>query len=154
MIAYLQTIEAVDREHAESEIGPVGKMLVAFGQMSTMTPAKYIDHDSPRPTAPPEGVTVAYGEYLTVNCTGCHGSDLAGGVNLGPDVPKSTNLTPAGMTDYDHEGFFTAMRAGKRPDGTSIDPFMPFAQFAQMTSDELDAIWLYLQSLPSVENEF
>jgi mono/diheme cytochrome c family protein len=154
LIAYLQTVEAVDREHAKSEIGPVGKVMVAFGQMKTMTPANFIPHDAPRPTAPPEGVTVAYGEYLTVNCTGCHGGDLAGGVNLGPNVPKSSNLTPAGMSDYDHDAFYTAMRAGDRPDGSSIDAFMPYDQFARMTDDELDAIWLYLQSLPSVENEF
>jgi mono/diheme cytochrome c family protein len=154
LIAYLKIIEPVDRQHESSEIGPVGKVMVALGKMTTMTPAQHIAHDAPRPTSPPEGVTVEYGGYLAITCTGCHGPNFAGGVNLGPSAPVSTNLTPSGMLEYDHDSFFNAMRTGLKPDGMKIDPFMPFDQFARMTNDELDALWLYLQSLPSVDNEF
>ncbi len=154
LIAYLQTVEPVDKQMAESEIGSVGKVMIATGQMTILTPAKYIPHDAPRPMAPPVGVTVAYGEYIGHTCTGCHGVNLAGGINIGPDIPVTTNLTPSGMADYDRDSFFDAMRDGIRPNGDYIDPFMPFIEYSQMTDDELDALWLYLQSLPSVENEF
>ena len=33
-----------------------------------------------------------------------------------------------------------------RPDGTSVDIFMPWYLFGDMTDEELTAIWLYLQA--------
>jgi hypothetical protein len=40
------------------------------------------------------------------------------------------------------------------PQGKMLDPeFMPWLRFTQMTDDALQAIWLYLQSLPAREFE-
>ena len=41
-----------------------------------------------------------------------------------------------------------AMREGRRPDGTAINPAqMPWRNFSRMTDLELHAIWLYLAQL-------
>jgi hypothetical protein len=37
------------------------------------------------------------------------------------------------------------------PGGRELDPLMPAELFAKMTDDELKAVWLYLQSLPALE---
>ena len=44
----------------------------------------------------------------------------------------------------------TAIRRGITPTGKVLNgEFMPWPYFAQMTDDELAAIWLYLESLPA-----
>jgi hypothetical protein len=39
------------------------------------------------------------------------------------------------------------MREGTRPDGSPISEFMPWRFMSGMTDDELDVIWLYMQSV-------
>ena len=78
LIAYLKTIPAVQRNPEANEVGPLGRVLFMTGQLPLL-PAEIIDHDAPRPSAPPRGATVAYGEYLAVGCTGCHGPGFSGG---------------------------------------------------------------------------
>lgn len=153
LIAYLEQIEPVDRNIPPSEVGPVGRMLIQFGAMKTLTPARYIDHEGPRPVAPDVGVTEEYGEYLAVTCIGCHGEDMAGNVNLGPQAPMATNINPYGLGEagYTLTSFKETMRTGRKPNGEMMDPFMPWTQFGQFTDDEMEAIYMYLRSLPAVE---
>jgi hypothetical protein len=63
-------------------------------------------------------------------------------------VPAA-NLTPAGLGDWTPADFVKVMRTGTRPDGRVLDTFMPWPYYAQMTDDELRAIWLYLQAIPA-----
>lgn len=61
------------------------------------------------------------------------------------------NITPdpaTGIGRWTKMDFYTAVRSGKRPDGSSIDPFMPWGTFKQMTDTELDALWAFLQTQP------
>jgi hypothetical protein len=46
--------------------------------------------------------------------------------------------------------FLEALRAQKRPDGTTIDSVMP-AAFGQMNDVELKAIWAYINVLSAAE---
>jgi hypothetical protein len=114
-----------------------------------------IDHDGPRPAAPERGVTAEYGEYLAGLCTLCHGAGFSGGPIPGtpPSDPPALNLTPAGrLQNWTLEEFITAMRTGATPGGPQLrDEFMPYSIFVDMTDEELQAIWLYLQSLPPKE---
>ncbi len=76
---------------------------------------------------------------------------------MGPlrtDWPPAPNLTPdpeTGLGPWSQDEFFRALREGKRPDGSSIDPVMPWRNTAEMTDLELGAIWAYLRSLPPVQ---
>jgi hypothetical protein len=43
------------------------------------------------------------------------------------------------------------MRTGKTPSGYQLNPeLMPWKEYAGLTDDELQATWLYLQSLPEL----
>jgi TRAP-type mannitol/chloroaromatic compound transport system permease large subunit len=43
------------------------------------------------------------------------------------------------------------MRTGITPNSRKLNDFMPWRYFGQMTDEELKAIFLFLQSLPSKE---
>ncbi len=97
VIAYVKTLPPVDNKPPSTGLGPMAHVLLTMGELDDMLPAEYVDHDAPLPTAPPEGATEAYGEYLigVATCQGCHGAELAGG-QAGPGEPIGPNLTPAG----------------------------------------------------------
>ena len=52
LMAYLKSLPAVTRELEENKVGPLGRVLFMAGQLP-LVPAEMIDHEGPRPTAPP-----------------------------------------------------------------------------------------------------
>lgn len=150
LIAYLKQLPSVDRKMSDPELGPMGRAMVVTGQGNFRLSAARIDHDAPRPEAPKPGPTVAYGEYLSHSCMGCHKPDLSGGPISGapPSWPPAANITPHedGIGTWSKNDFYRAMRQQVRPDGSPIDPVMP-ADMGKMTDQELTALWLYLQTV-------
>jgi hypothetical protein len=131
----------------------MAKVLYGLGAFGDLLYAEVIPHDT-RPPAPPEGVTVEYGEYL-VNangCRSCHGKELSGGKSPDPDAPLGPNLTPGGaLASWSEEEFLHTMRTGFTPDERQLDPaYMPWPYLGRMSDDEWSAIWLYLQSQPAL----
>jgi hypothetical protein len=156
LLAYIQSLPPVDNELPELELALFPRLMYVAGPMDFLVPAELIDHDAPRPPAPERGVTAEYGEYLAGLCTICHGPGFSGGPIPGtpPDDPPALNITPAGeIGAWDFEGFLTAMRTGITPSGRQLDDtYMPYASlFGDMTDEEWEAIWLYLQTLPPKE---
>lgn len=148
MIAYLKAQPAVDKIYPAPQIGPLARILVTVGALPAL-PAEQIDHNAPRPTAPPTATTAEYGNYLVnvAACAECHGAQLSGG-QAAPDEPGGPNLTPAGrLGDWSQADFFTTIRTGIRPDGTALHEFMPWYKYREMSDVELEAIWLYLKTL-------
>ena len=137
----------VDNSVPPIEVGALGKILAGFG-VFPMFSARTVDHDAPRPE-----VTVAadaeYGSFLIRSCVGCHGDELSGGAIPGApsNLPVPANLTPheTGTAGWSFEDFETAARTGVRPDGRTLDDFMP--NYSGLEEVELRAIWAYLQSL-------
>ncbi len=155
LIAYIQSLPPVDNELPELKLAFFPRLMYIAGPMDFLVPAEIIDHDAPRPPAPARGVTAEYGEYLAGLCTLCHGTGYSGGYIPGvppaPDEPPPLNLTPGGeLQGWTFEGFLTAMRTGVVPSGRQLDDaWMPYETlFGDMTDEEWEAIWLYLQSLP------
>ena len=149
LIGYLRTFAPVDREHPEPRVGPVARALYTVGNFPLL-PVEITPHDAPRQPRKP-GVTAEYGEYLATigGCRSCHGQALAGDAN--PDAP---DLTAGRLKDWTEEDFFRALREGKRPDGTAIDPVkMPWLRSGLMTDDEIRAVWAYMRSLPAAPQE-
>ena len=152
LIAYLKSVPPVDNQPPEITIGPLGRVLFLAGQFD-LVPAEKVDHDGRRPVAPEPGLTVEYGQYMAVGCTGCHGPGFSGGPIPGvpPEWPEAANITPGGeLANWTEQEFIDTLRNGLTPSGKQLNPeYMPWPTFGQMTDDELRAMWLYLQSLPA-----
>lgn len=154
LIAYLKSLPPVDNELPPTDLGPLGRVMLALGQLppDIIPNVTMIEHDAPRPVAPEPGVTVEYGEYLAYTCALCHGPNFNGQtVQIdGPPV-LSTNLTPGSeLRSWSEEDFIATLRTGVTPSGHQLKGEMPWKYLGQMTDDELKAVWLYLQSLPAL----
>lgn len=67
----------------------------------------------------------------------------------------AANLTPdaTGLGGWSQETFIQAIRTGKHAGGgRDILPPMPWMDYAQMTDEDLQAVFAYLRSLPPVSN--
>ena len=154
LIAYLKTLPPVDNELPVTDLGPLGRVMMALGQLppeATVPDVTVIDHDGPRPVAPQPGVTVEYGEYLASTCALCHGVNFNGQTIRIDAEYLAPNLTMGGeMHAWSEEDFMTTLRTGVTPNGNQLKDVMPWKYFGQMTDDELKAVWMYLQSLPAL----
>ena len=147
LVAYLQALAPVEVDPGRSELRPLGWLLHLAGKLQPFAAAE-LDH-TPRARQAPQALPdPEYGAYLAQVCTGCHGPGLAGGIQHAPQLPPSTDLTQTGLGDWSEQDFFRAMREGRRPDGSAIDPFMPWASMRSMNDLELRALWAYLRTLP------
>jgi cytochrome c553 len=149
LVAFLKSVPPVDRPSQGVALGPIGRMLVATGKIKLA--ADQIDHANVKPGTVRPAATVDYGRYVAASCTGCHGGNLSGGkIDIGPpDWPLAANLTPhpdGRLPKWSEADFFQALRTGRRPDGSEINPVMPRA-FGGMDDTELRALWLYLRTL-------
>ncbi|HEY3062874.1 MAG TPA: cytochrome c [Chloroflexota bacterium] len=151
IIGYVRSLPPVDNVLPTNELRWLGRILFATGQLP-LQPADDIDHTAVRPASPPAGVTVEYGRYLAENagCPSCHGPGLSGGKipEAPPDTLPAANITSAGIGSWSEADFIKALRTGTRPDGRVLNTFMPWPFYAQMTDDELKAIWRFLQAVP------
>lgn len=153
IIAYLQTLPPVDNEVGSANFTPLAKVLFAAGIMGDM-PVEDVSHEV-SVTAPERGASKEYGEYIvnTNDCRVCHGAQLNGGPFPDPTIKKiSPNLTPGGELGFwTEEQFFDTIRTGKTPSGHELEPFfMPWDYYRNFYDYELQAIWLYLQSVPKL----
>jgi mono/diheme cytochrome c family protein len=154
VLAYLRTLPPVDNEVAPLRMGPLGRVLVALGQIR-FAADEIPSHDTPHPETPPAAVaSTEFGQHLAGVCVGCHRADLAGGPIVGgdPSWPPAANLTrhADGLAAWTYDDFVRAMREAKRPDGTDLLPPMgPVTNFTRnMRDTELEALWMYLEGLP------
>lgn len=110
------------------------------------------------------------GAYLMksiVACGNCHtpqgpdgplpGKALAGGLRMDepPFTAYATNLTPdaeTGLGRWTDAQITTAIREGRRPDGSLIGPPMPIGLYRGMADSDVAAIVAYLRSVPAVKN--
>lgn len=149
IIAYLRVAPPVDKSLPTSSVGPLGRVLGLAGAIP-LTPVDLIDEGKGR-ASPAPGDTVEFGQYLGAGCTGCHGQTYVGGVSPVPGMLPPANLTPHptdGIGAWSEADFIRAMREGVRPDGSAIDPTMPWQNLGKMTDTELKAMYKFLQSLP------
>lgn len=160
VIAYVKSVPPVDHELPKNQARVLGRILIPLGVFDSpgapLLPAELIDQNAPFAQMPAQGVTAGYGRYLMsiTLCRLCHGPDLAGGKDPDPSVTFiSPNLTPGGeLGTWTEAQFVNTLRTGATPHGHKLDPdLMPWKIFGKMTDAELQAIWLYLHSLPALE---
>jgi len=125
------------------------------------------------PAGAADNKLVERGKYLVTigNCTDCHtpGHFLGkpdmtrhlGGSEVGFEIPGlgvfyGPNLTPdeeTGLGRWSESDIIAAIRTGRRPDGRTLAPIMPWAALAELTDSDARAIAAYLNSLPPVSNK-
>ena len=150
LMAYVSTRPAVDREIPPPAAGPLIRTLFLLDK-APLAYALKVDHHAAHVGAVEAATTPEYGRYIARACMGCHGEHFSGGHVPGtpPDFPDAANITPAGIGKWSKADFFAAMREGRRPDGRTLNTFMPWKAFATMTDMELDALWAFLQTVPA-----
>lgn len=88
------------------------------------------------------------------DCVTCHtapdGERFAGGRPVETPVGTiySTNITPdpeTGIGRYTLEDFTRAVREGKGRDGHRLYPAMPYPSYAEMSDEEIHALYIYFQ---------
>ena len=154
VIAYLKSLPPVDKEHPDPQVNALGQIMAGAGMFGpAVIPASVIAHDQ-RPPVVPIGVTAPYGGYLVSvsGCHDCHGAQLAGGKSAKPGAKNAPNLTPGGeLSAWTDAQFVNTIRTGVTPGGHALNPAeMPWKHFNNYSDDELKAVFLYLQSLPTL----
>ena len=153
IIAYVKTVPPVNHKTNGQNFTALAKILYVLGVLPQM-PVEVVSHEV-HVSRPEIGVTAEYGKYMvdTNDCRLCHGTDLNGGPFPDPTKTKiSPNLTPGGeLAFWSEDEFVNTIRTGTTPSGHELDPeFMPWKEYGKFYDDELKAIWLYLQSVPSL----
>lgn len=154
IVAYMRTLAPSRHHPGRPTVGPMGRVLYLAGKLPLLA-AEHIDHEAAAPPAPPIGRTPEYGAYLSRMCVGCHGPTFSGGPIPGapPEWPPAANITQdraTGIHGMTEAQFLAVMREGKKRDGSRIDPtHMPWRQLAEMTDDELVALYVYFQTVPA-----
>ena len=127
------------------------------------------------PSAPAaaDDAQIARGRYLVgiAGCSDCHtpggmtgAADMKrylGGSDVGFSIPGEgvyvgENLTPdkeTGLGAWTSDQIVTAIRNGKRPDGSELSGVMPYASFSRLTDEDAAAIAAFLESIPPVNNK-
>ncbi|MBN2115721.1 MAG: c-type cytochrome [Anaerolineales bacterium] len=157
VIAYIKSAPPVDHELPVSTVSWTGRVVMTLVPAITFIPAELIPHMAARPVAPQAGITPEYGEYLTYSCKVCHGPTMSGGPIPGfpSSWPPALNLTfgaGSSLPSWSEADFMSTIRTGVTPDGRELRlRYMPWTSYRFMSDDELKAVWVYLQSLPSLE---
>jgi mono/diheme cytochrome c family protein len=147
VVAYTRSLPPQDAPGAQYRLPLIVQLVHGAGLLTDA--AEKIDHTLPPAQHVAAAPTADYGRYVAQTCVGCHSVTLKGGKINGapPDWPPSADLTlgTAGvMARYPTlDQFKTAMRTGKRPDGSEIFRLM---RLEQLSDVDLEALYKYLQS--------
>ncbi|KAA3656889.1 MAG: hypothetical protein DWQ04_29785 [Chloroflexi bacterium] len=143
IIAYLRSVPAAE---SDIETGSSLKFLGLVMKGAGMLPA---ESGTASVSAPAEGVTAAYGEYVAIygDCRGCHGPDVTGVAPSAAD-PAGTPNPRLLVNTITQAQFFEMMQTGVKPDGNAFPETMPWQNTAKMTDDDLAALYAYLIAAP------
>jgi mono/diheme cytochrome c family protein len=167
VVAFIRTLPAVARDVPRSQLNFPLNLIVR----TLPSPAPPLREKAPDPSD-----RVAYGKYLTTmaSCVTCHtkmergqplpGMEFAGGfefhTRLG-DVQYSANITPdqeTGIGRWTMEQFVTRFKMVGEADEASLalngrkNTEMPWRDFGGMKTEDLEAIFAYLRTVPAVRN--
>lgn len=99
------------------------------------------------------------GRYQSVlgDCEGCHGKNLAGGVEMMTPfgklvAPNITQDKQTGIGNYTAEDFRLAMKAGIAPGGKRLYPAMPYPAYAKMSDAAIADLWAYFKTVKPVRH--
>ena len=148
IISYCSSLEPIDRELPQNDIGFLARILTDLGKLPLL-PAEMIDHEKTLIKEVKAEVSPAYGKYLSVSCVGCHRDNLKGGEPVAPGYPIVADISSSGNPGkWTEEQFMHTLRTGETPEGKKLNPSqMPWTMTKGYTDTELKALYLYLRSI-------
>lgn len=171
VIAYLRSdhpnVQANKQEPPDQNPNFLAKALMTFAFQPEEWPEQPIK--TPHPSN-----QVAFGKYLVTSrylCFECHSASmetlvksdpeqsegyLAGGTEMlrfdgvTPVMVPNITLHPDGLGSWSKDQFAEAVRFGRRPNGKPME--LPMPKMTNVTDEEVDAIYAYLQTVPVSDN--
>lgn len=148
LVAFLRSQPAAGQASPPAQFNLAGALFMNLADFRTVqAPVGVVK-------SPPAGVTAEYGEYLVniAGCRECHGEQLQGrdpaDQNGPPAGPNLTKILP----EWTQDQFTTFFNTGQLPDGKAVGNVMPWKEIRSFASDDdLQALFIYLHSLPPVE---
>lgn len=140
IIAWVRTVPQADGITDQTEVRPLGRVIVALGEFQAGPDASAPFKSADILVDPADAVS--RGRYLVMNaCSECHGQDLAG-----REVAHSPPLTIA--KSYSEADFARLMHEGIALGGRTTELMSPtaVARFSAFTPDEISSIYAFLQS--------
>jgi mono/diheme cytochrome c family protein len=126
--------------------------------------------EAPATAAAEDPIARGHRIVYTSGCVDCHtpgsfygapdttrmlsGSELGWQGPWGISFPR--NLTPdstTGIGTWTEDQIMTAVREGRRPDGSPLLPPMPWPVYSKLTDEDARALAKYLKSLPPIAHE-
>jgi mono/diheme cytochrome c family protein len=170
IIAFLRSDDPLVQPRHVQARKPVPSLFTKFLARVAFKPLPYPTREIVAPAASDK---VAYGRYLMVarlDCYGCHSRDFASVDMLVPESSKgylgggnamrnrdgqtvyTSNLTPdpTGIGGWTEQDFHRTLKLGLRPDGRALR--YPMSARADLTDDEIAAMWAYLRTVPAIAN--
>ena len=146
LIAYVKSRPAVDKEMPAIALKPLAYVLTNFDKIP-LAVAEKVNHTAPIEEVVHPEISAAFGKYLAVSCTGCHGDNFRGGDAIIPGSPDVPNITGSGSVGkWTEEQFIQTLRTGTTPEGKKLDPkFMPWPMAKEFTDTEIKSIYLFLK---------
>lgn len=162
IISYLRFQAPVKNEVPATRFNLLGKALQKF----MLKPYKMLDSIPKQVEPAPDAVYGAYLANSVANCKGCHtpfnmnkmeyeGVPLSGGSKMieSKHVYLTPNITPdpktGHMVNWTESQFLERFQAGR----IFEDSPMPWNAFKMMSTDDLRAIYRYLQTVPACQKE-
>ncbi|MBL0742619.1 c-type cytochrome [Chryseolinea lacunae] len=164
VVSYLRATKPVHNEVPARDLNLLGKIISRFMLEPNLAPEVM-------PAIAPD-TTAHYGNYIVeamANCRSCHtkrdkasgkfiGEPFAGGNEMENETESggtfvTPNLTPDSTTGriytWTSEQFVARFKLGHGPEGSH----MPWEAYAQMTDNDLKAIYKFLKTLTPVQNK-
>jgi cytochrome c553 len=140
IIAFVRSVPQVNGTSEETEIRPIGRMIIAKGDFKSA--ARAIEQLPPASASFDPADPLSRGRYLVMNfCSECHGQDLEG-------LPMANSPSLAVSKGYSLEQFSRLMHEGVGTDERTFDLMTPTSKvrFSHLRRDEISAMHAYLQS--------
>ena len=151
LIAYIRSVEPVDRRLPSTSLNLPVRFYYFVNRNLTLFPASMIKRPVEFPEEDEPLSRIEKGAYIASSCVGCHGHHLDGGPVPGapPTWPIAPDLTTSGVAgSWTKEEFVRSLREGISADGRHLDErYMPWQAFGQLTDEEFDLLWNYMQTL-------
>ena len=149
IIAYLRTIRPVPSTPgipASTTYYPLGLLQIIEGKIPAM--ASTFKHNTPNQITQYDTSQVAFGKYLVMtSCTSCHGINLKGKAGFTPDLIIATAYKKDMFMHLLHTG---EGGLGRKKLGMMSD--IAKQHLCYLDENEMNAIYMYLQTAPSQKN--